>query len=104
MIYELRGDTGAIRLVLTPPFRKPRSSPPQKRTNQPGDAFEDTAFKQGFEIVKFSNQVVESQLFTSLRYIYPQWLSDIELSHGSAFAALYSKINPCFTAGNRTGV
>jgi hypothetical protein len=26
---------------------------PKKRTVQPEDAFEDTAFKQGFEIVKF---------------------------------------------------
>jgi hypothetical protein len=26
---------------------------PKKRTVQPGDAFEDTAFKPGFEIVKF---------------------------------------------------
>jgi hypothetical protein len=26
---------------------------PQKRTVQQGDAFEDTAFKPGFEIVKF---------------------------------------------------
>jgi hypothetical protein len=25
---------------------------PQRRTVQPGDAFEDTAFKPGFEIVK----------------------------------------------------
>jgi hypothetical protein len=26
---------------------------PKKRTVQPGDAFEDTAFKPGFEIVRF---------------------------------------------------
>jgi hypothetical protein len=26
---------------------------PQKRTVQPGEAFEDTAFEPGFEIVKF---------------------------------------------------
>jgi hypothetical protein len=26
---------------------------PKKRTVQPGDAFEDTALKAGFEIVKF---------------------------------------------------
>jgi hypothetical protein len=45
-------DIGAIGWVLTPSFRKSRSSP-QKRTLQPGDAFEDTAFKPGFEIAKF---------------------------------------------------
>jgi hypothetical protein len=27
-------------------------TPKKKRTVHPGDAFEDTAFKQGFEIVK----------------------------------------------------
>jgi hypothetical protein len=43
-VVELRDDIGAIRYVLTPSFRKPRSSPPKKRTVQPGDAFEDTAF------------------------------------------------------------
>jgi hypothetical protein len=52
-IGELRGDIGAIGLVLTSSLRKPRSSPHKKRTVQPGDAFEDTALKQGFEIVKF---------------------------------------------------
>jgi hypothetical protein len=30
---------------------------PKKRTVQPGDAFEDTAFKPGFEIVKFSTRL-----------------------------------------------
>jgi hypothetical protein len=50
---ELRGDIGAVRCVLIPSFRKPRSPLPKKRTLQPRDAFEDTAFKPGFEIVKF---------------------------------------------------
>jgi hypothetical protein len=52
-VGELRGDVGAVRWVLTPSFRKPRSSPPKNRTVQPGDAFEDIAFIPGFEIVKF---------------------------------------------------
>jgi hypothetical protein len=39
---------------FAPSFMKPPISTPEKRTVQPGDAFEDTAFnKQGFEIVKF---------------------------------------------------
>jgi hypothetical protein len=47
-----RSDIGAIRIVLTPSFRKPRS-PSEKRTVQPGDAFEDTAFKPWRENVIF---------------------------------------------------
>jgi hypothetical protein len=35
---------------LTSAFKKPRSSPLKKRYVQPGDAFEDNAFKPGFEI------------------------------------------------------
>jgi hypothetical protein len=50
------------------------------------------------------NQVVESQLFTSLWNRYHQWLSDIELIQISVFSASYSRINPCFTAGKRIGV
>ncbi len=52
---DLRGDIGAIRQALTHYFRKPRLSTPQKkkRTVHPGDAFEEAAFKLGFEIVKF---------------------------------------------------
>jgi hypothetical protein len=34
-------------------FQKVLIITPTKRTNQPGDAVEDTAFKPGFEIVKF---------------------------------------------------
>jgi hypothetical protein len=44
---------GANEEVLTLSSRKPRSSPPNKRTIQPGDAFEDTAFKPVFEIAKY---------------------------------------------------
>jgi hypothetical protein len=47
---ELRDDIGAIDSLF---YRKPRSSPPRSRTVEPGDAFEDAAFKPGFEIVKF---------------------------------------------------
>jgi hypothetical protein len=50
------------------------------------------------------NQVVASQLFTSLRNKYHQWLSDIELNQISVFSASCSRINPCFTVGKRTGV
>jgi hypothetical protein len=45
-----------------------------------------------------------SQLFTSLWNRYHQWLSDIKLIQISAFSASYSRINPCFTAGNQIGV
>jgi hypothetical protein len=45
---------GGIREVLTTSSRKPQSSiPRKKKTIQPGDAFEDTTIKPGFEIAKF---------------------------------------------------
>jgi hypothetical protein len=47
------------------------------------------------------NQVVESQLSTSLWNRYHRWLSDIELIQISAFSASYSWIIPCFAAGKR---
>jgi hypothetical protein len=34
-------------------FQKTPIITPEKRTIQPGDAFEDTAFNPGFEIVEF---------------------------------------------------
>jgi hypothetical protein len=43
---------GAISQVLNPYFQKSLNIAPRKRTVQPGDALEDTAFKQGFEINK----------------------------------------------------
>jgi hypothetical protein len=52
---------------------------PQK-TVQPGDKFEDTVLKPGFEIVEILNQFFQSQLFTSLWNTYHPWLSDIEHS------------------------
>ncbi len=36
-----------------PLSENPDQQPPKKWTVQPGDAFEGTAFKPGFEIVKF---------------------------------------------------
>jgi hypothetical protein len=51
-VGELRGDIGALRKVLTSSSRRPVYHP-QKRTVQPGDAIEETAFNPGFEIVKF---------------------------------------------------
>jgi hypothetical protein len=44
---------GATRKVLAPSISKNSDHHLQKRTVQSGDAFEDTAFKTGFEIVKF---------------------------------------------------
>jgi hypothetical protein len=52
-VGENRGDIGTIRHVLTPFFSKPGSSPLDKRTVQPKDAFEDTTFKPRFDIAKF---------------------------------------------------
>jgi hypothetical protein len=44
------------------------------------------------------NQMIASQLFTSLRTRYNQWLSDIQVIQVSAFPAYDSWINSCFTA------
>jgi hypothetical protein len=45
------GDIGSVKKALTPSFRKAKSSSPKKHIRHLG-AFEDTAFKPGFEIVK----------------------------------------------------
>jgi hypothetical protein len=42
-------------------FQKTPIITPEKRAVQPEDAFEDTAFKPGFEICQILNHVVESQ-------------------------------------------
>jgi hypothetical protein len=47
------GEEVVLKKILTHSLRKQRSSPPKKRTVQPRDTFDDTAFKPGFEIVKF---------------------------------------------------
>jgi hypothetical protein len=50
---QLRGDIGVLREVLTLSFRKKRTRSSSPKNVQPGDTFEDTAFKPRFEIVKF---------------------------------------------------
>jgi hypothetical protein len=54
-VGELRGDIGVIRNVLTPFFFL--ENPEKMRNVRPGDAFEDTAFQPGFEIVKFKTRL-----------------------------------------------
>jgi hypothetical protein len=49
-VGELRYDIGAIRWVFNPSVRKLLIAPKKKRTFQPGDPFEDTTVKPGFEI------------------------------------------------------
>jgi hypothetical protein len=71
-----RGDISAIRKELTPSSENLIITL-LKRTVQPGYAFEDTAFKPGFEIVEIINLVVESRLFISLCDKFHQWLSEI---------------------------
>jgi hypothetical protein len=54
-IGELRGDLGTIKYVLTPFIYflyKTQTIAPKNEPLQLGDAFEDTTFKPGFEIVK----------------------------------------------------
>ncbi len=54
-VGELGGEIGAIRLVLFLSLKKknPIITPNLKKIVQSWDAFEDTTFKRGFEIVKF---------------------------------------------------
>jgi hypothetical protein len=64
---------------------------PKKRTVQLGDVFEDTAFKQGFEIAIFLNQVVESHLFTTFEKMMPP-ISDIELIQINTFLSFLFQV------------
>jgi hypothetical protein len=58
------------------------------RTVQSKGSIDNTAFKSGFEIVKFvSKHVVQSQLFASVCERCQQWLSDMDLIQMSAFGA-----------------
>jgi hypothetical protein len=56
-VERSRGDIGVFRQVLTTSSRKPQSKPSKilkKPTVKPRNAFvKDTAFKPGFDIVKF---------------------------------------------------
>jgi hypothetical protein len=53
IVCELKDDIKAIKEVLTPGFEKTPIITPQKRTTHQRDAFEDTSFKPGFQIVMF---------------------------------------------------
>jgi hypothetical protein len=101
IVGELRGDRCAIRLVLTPSFRKPLFMNPEKRTVQPGGAFEDTTLKWGLKLSNTKTGCrVSAFLKFSVKYICQLWLSDIELNQTSAFSDSYSRINSyLFTAG-----
>jgi hypothetical protein len=73
----------------------------KKRTVLPWDAFEDIAFKPRVWNGQIINQVVASQLLSSLWNMYHRWRSDIELNQISVFSASYSRIKPGFTCGKR---
>ncbi len=77
---------------------------PRKRTLYQGDAFEDTVFKPGFTNFKILNEVVESQVFTSLWNTYHQY----GILTSSSFRKVnfqvlffFSMFTSCFTAGKR---
>jgi hypothetical protein len=55
------------------PFQKTAIITPKKRTVQPGNAFEDTAFNAGFEIVKFQ---------TKLQSFISSFLCNIDANNG----------------------
>jgi hypothetical protein len=53
-VGELRGGTCSCHVrSLVSPFQETPIIIPKNQTVQPGDTFEDTDFKPGFEIVKF---------------------------------------------------
>ncbi len=52
-VGELRDDIGAIRLGLDSRFQKTPIITRKNRAAQPGNAFEDTELKPGFEIARF---------------------------------------------------
>jgi hypothetical protein len=54
---ELKSDICAILMGLDSLFQKTPIITSKKRTVQPGEAFEDTVFKPGFEIVKFKTRL-----------------------------------------------
>jgi hypothetical protein len=58
-VRKSEGDIGAIRKVLTPLPKTPiiTQKTKKERTCQPGNAFEDTALKPGFEIVQCSTRL-----------------------------------------------
>jgi hypothetical protein len=70
---------------LTSPFEKTPITILTKPTVQPGNAFEDTAFKPGFEIVKFQTTLWSLWSSLLLWKRYHQKLSETELDHLSAF-------------------
>ncbi len=63
--WVIRDGIGAI--VRDSLFQKTPIIIPKEPAVQPGDAYEDTAFKPGLEIVKILKHVVESHLFIYLR-------------------------------------
>jgi hypothetical protein len=78
---------------------------PKRQTVQPRHAFTVTHIRlAGVGTCQFLNHNVGPQVFTFLWNRYHEWLADIELMQISAFLALYSKINPCFTARKQSGV
>ncbi len=97
-VDKLRGDIGAIRYVLTPSFRKPWSSfKKKKKTNRSARrCIWRYRFQAGVWNYQLLNQVLESQLFTSLWNRYHQWLPDIELIQTSAFCNFLSVDKPRF--------
>jgi hypothetical protein len=65
--WRVRRRHWGFRYVLIPSVQqKLKTSSPKKRTVSEGAAIEDNDFKPEFEIVSYLNQIVESQLFTSL--------------------------------------
>jgi hypothetical protein len=95
-VGELRDDTSAIRLVLTPSFRKHRSSPAKKINRLARSCIWRCHFSVGIWNGQNLNKVLESQLFASSWNRNQRCLSDIKLIPISAFFSFLFQNWPLF--------
>ncbi len=72
----------------------PKRQPKKKKTLQPGCALENFCFKGWFHIAKL-NELVDSQLVTSMQNRCHPWLSNIALIQISEFPELYASNDLC---------
>jgi hypothetical protein len=77
--------------VIRPSSLEATTLAPEKGNVQPGDEFEDTAFKPGVKKFQILNQIVECRVFTSMWNMYHQRLPDIELIQISASFSFLSQ-------------
>jgi hypothetical protein len=103
-ILRVKGRHWCHSIDLDSIFPKTKIIPPKKTNRSDRRCIWRYDFQVRVWNCQILNHVVESQLFTSWWKRYQKWLSDVELIQISVFSTSYSWINPCLTAGKRTGV